>query len=365
MIKLRFINFRKCLLLIGVVLIIIGFFLAPYDQFKTDIKPEKVSFFSENDHITIVGDLYLPKDFNPSQFYPAVILVHGINDGAERYRHMAVEFVRRNFTVLAINLRGHDGSGGICSLSAYEPWDIMGAADYLLSHYNISNLGLVGHSLGAMSAIRAAYNDSRFNATVLMGPPVSIDLVVSRFLTNIDFIYNYQWLLSLHVNLSDPYERYIRSPIYWVNQTRPKNLFYVLGGLDTAATPQEALLIIYNATGNTSAQVNLPYGRFEYHNRTLLKLYPNIDHGSEPTTPEIILDTVLWMENALLGAPQGNLTLADLIQWNQNPYWGTFITVGFLICILPGMSYISTSILNPTSIKKSNLAFSLKPRKKF
>ena len=362
--ELKGFNFRRYLLLVGVILIIIGFVLAPYDQFKTDIKPEKVSFLSQNDGITIVGDLYLPKGFNPAQSYPAVILVHGINDRAERYQHMAVEFVRRNFTALAINLRGHDGSGGICSFSAYEPWDIMGAADYLLSHYNISNLGLVGHSLGGMSAIRAAYNDSRFNATVVMGPPVSMDLLLSRFLTSINFIQEYQWLLSLHTNFSDPYERYIRSPIYWVNQTQPKNLFYVLGGQDTAATPEEALLIISNATGNTSAQVNVPYGHFEYSNRTLLKIYPGISHGDEPSTPTIILDTVLWMENALLGAPQGNLTLTDLIQWNLNPYYSLLITIGFLICILPGISYICTTLLNPTTLKKSTIAFSLEPKKK-
>jgi pimeloyl-ACP methyl ester carboxylesterase len=364
MMKIKEINLRRYLLLFGVILIIIGFVLAPYDQFKTDIKPKKVSFLSQNDGVTITGDLYLPEGFNPAQSYPAVILVHGINDRAARYQHMAVEFVRRNFTALAINLRGHDGSGGICSLSAYEPWDIMGAADYLLSHYNISNLGLVGHSLGGMSAIRAAHNDSRFNATVVMGPPVSVDLLLSRFLSNIDFIQEYQYLLSLHMNLSDPYERYIRSPIYWVNQTRPKNLFYVLGSIDTAATPEEALLLISNATGNASVQVNVPYGSFENSNRTLLKIYPGIDHGSEPTTPEIILDTVLWLENALLGAPQGNLTLADLIQWNPSTSYGIFLTVGFFICILPGISYICTNLLKPITLKKSTIASSLDLKKK-
>jgi pimeloyl-ACP methyl ester carboxylesterase len=362
--NLKAINFRKYLLLVGVILIIIGFVLAPYDQFKTNIKPEKVSFLSQHDEITITGDLYLPTGFNPAQSYPAVVLVHGINDRAARYQHMAVEFVRRNFIALAINLRGHDGSGGICSLSAYEPWDIMGAADYLLNHTKVSNLGLVGHSLGGMSSIRAAFNDSRFNATVVMGPPISVDLLFSRYLSDTDFIQEYQSLLSLHIDFSDPYELYIRSPIYWVNQTRPKNFFYVLGGKDTAATPEEALLLIANATGNSSVQVNVPYGNFETLNRTLLKIYPGIDHGSEPTTPEIILDTVLWMENALLGAPQGNLTLAALIQWTPSTPSSTLLSLGFLICILPGISYICTTFLKSTTLKKSTLASSLEPKKK-
>lgn len=360
---LKAINFRRYLLLIGVILIIVGFALAPYDQFKTDITPTRVSFLSENDKITIMGNLYLPEDFNSTKSYPAVVLVHGINDGPERFHHMAVEFVRRNFIALAVSLRGHDGSGGMCSLSAYEPWDIMGAADYLLSHYNISNLGLVGHSLGGMSAIRAAYNDSRFNATVVMGPPVSIDMLISRFLTDTNFIQEYEWMLSLHINFSDPYDRYIRSPIHWVNRTRPKNFFYVLGGEDTAATPEEALLLIANATGNVSVQVNIPYGNFETSNRTLLKIYPGIDHGSEPTTPEIILDTVLWMETALLGAPQGSLTLAGLIQWNSGTISNILFTFGFLLCILPGISYICTTFLKPATLEKSTLD-SLEPKKK-
>ena len=366
----RSINLRKYLLLVGIVLIIIGIILAPYDQFKTNIKPEKVNFTSQNvnfpgqsDNLTITGNLYLPQNYNASQFYPAVVLVHGINDRAERFHHMAVEFVRRNFITLAINLRGHQDSQGICTFSAHEPWDIMGAATYLLNYYNISNLGLVGHSLGGMSSIRAAHNDSRFNATVVMGPPVSVDLLISRFISDISLVDEYLPYLSFHANLSDPYERYIRSPINWVNESKPKNFFFVLGGLDNAATPEEALLLIGNASGNASAEVNVAYGNFSAGNRTMLKIYPGIDHGGEPTAPEIIVDTVLWVENAL-NITNGNLTLNDLIQWNFNPYWRTFINVGFLICIIPGISYICTSILNPNRIEQPTIASSLKTKKK-
>ncbi|MHA1266839.1 MAG: alpha/beta hydrolase [Candidatus Helarchaeota archaeon] len=346
-------HLRQYFLIIGVVLILTGVVLAPYDQFKTDITPTKVSFTSRNDSLKITGNLYLPTNYTGAEAFPAVILVHGINDRAERYHHMAVEFVRRNFIALAINLRGHQDSQGYCTLSAYEPWDIMGAADFLLTNYNVSNLGLVGHSLGGMSAIRAAHNDTRFNATVVMGPPVSIDLLFQRYLTDITLLEDYLYLLSLHMDLTDPYERFIRSPVFWVNKTRPRNLFYVLGSLDTAATPEEALLIIANATGNSSVEVNVAYGDFSAGNRTMLKMYSGIDHGSEPTTPSIIRDTVLWVENALLGAPQGTLTEADLIQWSTNSYWGLFLQGGFLFCILPAISYICSFFIPPHTLHSS------------
>ncbi|HUY01532.1 MAG TPA: alpha/beta hydrolase [Candidatus Deferrimicrobium sp.] len=364
MIKLSAINFRKYLLLAGIILIIIGIFLAPYDQFKTDIKYERVHFPSQNDNLTITANLYLPQNFNSSESYPAVVLVHGINDRAETFHHMAVEFVRRNFIALAIYLRGHESSEGICTLSAKEPWDIMGAADFLLLNYNISNLGLVGHSLGAMSSVRAVYNDTRFNATVVLGLPVSVDILISRFITDLNLMEQYLPYLSFHMNLSDPYERYIRSPVFWINQTRPKNFLYALGTLDTAATVEEALLCITNATGNTTVEANVAYGDFAAGNRTMLKTYLGINHGAEPTTPEIILDTVLWTEEALLGSTQGALTLTDLIQWNTNTWWSIFITIGFILCIFPGISYICSSILPRKVIDEPTIASNLNTKKK-
>ncbi len=354
MVSLNGLNFRKYLLFIGIVLIVIGIILAPYDQFKTEITSEKVSFSSRYDNLTITGNLYLPENYNASQSYPAVVLVHGINDRAERYHHMAVEFVRRDFIALAINLRGHQDSQGICSLSAYEPWDIMGAADYLLTSFNITNLGLIGHSLGGMSSIRAAFNDSRYNATMVMGPPISVDILLARFLSDFTFIEEYAWLLSFDFNLSDPYEHYIRSPINWVNQSRPKNFFFALGDLDTAATPAEALLLIKNATGNNTAEVNVAYGDFANGNRTLLQMYSGIDHGSEPSTPEIIKDAVLWMENAL-NVTQGPLTVDDLIEWTRSPYWGNFITIGFFLSLFPAISYICGFLLKRDNIEDSKI----------
>ncbi|MHA1278186.1 MAG: alpha/beta hydrolase family protein [Candidatus Helarchaeota archaeon] len=359
--KISSLNFRKYLLLIGIGLIILGFIFAPYDSFKTDIRPQKVSFPSKYDGVTITGDLYFPKNYSTGKSYPAVVLVHGINDKAKRHQHLAIEFVRRGFIALGINLRGHDGSDGICSLSAYEPWDIMGAADYL-STYNISNLGLVGHSLGGMSAIRAAHNDTRFNATVVMGPPISIDALLSRVVSDVDSLLQYAWMLSFKFDLSDPYERYIRAPVFWINQTSPKNFFYVLGGADTAATVPEALLCIQNATGLSSVTENVTYGVFASGNASRLRVYPGITHGAEPTTPEIIVDTVLWMENAF-NITNGDLTTEDLIQWNLNSQWSILILSGFLISIFPSISYICTAFLKPNAIEKPKIGQNLKTKK--
>jgi len=363
MVSLAAINFRKYLLIIGIIVIVVGIILAPYDQFQTNVTSEKVSFTSRNDNLTITGNLYLPQNYTSSQAYPAVVLVHGINDRPERYHHMAVEFVRRNFIALAINLRGHQDSQGICTLSAYEPRDISGAADYLLTNYNITNLGLIGHSLGGMSSIRAAHNDTRFNATMVMGPPISVDILFSRFLADPTIINEIAWLLSLDFNLSDPYEKYIRSPINWVNNSKPKNFFFALGDLDTAATPEEALLLIANHTGNSTVEVNVAYGDFSAGNRSMLKMYEGIDHGSEPGTPAIILDAVLWMENAL-NVTQGSLTLEDLQNWNSNPYWGNLLSIGFFIFLIPAISYICTSILNPTKVEKPKINDSIESKKK-
>ncbi|MHA1651629.1 MAG: hypothetical protein ACTSYB_15665, partial [Candidatus Helarchaeota archaeon] len=124
-----------------------------------------------------------------------------------------------------------------------------------------------------------------------------------------------------------------------------------------------ALLCIENATGNTSVQENIAYGDFTYGNRTMLKIYPGIDHGSEPMTPEIIRDTVLWMEGAF-NLSNGNLSLEDMIQWDLNPYWNSFISIGFLLCIFPGISYICAYLLKPEEILHPKTTSTLNSKQK-
>jgi hypothetical protein len=96
----------------------------------------------------------------------------------------------------------------------------------------------------------------------------------------------------------------------------------------------------------------------------MLKTYLGIGHGAEPTTPEIILDTVLWVEQALLGSTQGPLTLSDLIPWSKSTLWSTFISIGFILCIFPGISYICSSILPLNTSKAPTIASNMNTKKK-
>ncbi|MBD3227834.1 MAG: alpha/beta fold hydrolase [Candidatus Lokiarchaeota archaeon] len=340
-------NLRKYLLIIGLILMGLSFIFMRYDPYlvyiNSNIRQENVSFESR-DGLTITGIFYYPSDYNSSKKYPAIISVHGIGSRAEAHTRLNVEFCRRGFIVLGINLRGHGGSEGKCTLSKNEPYDIMGAIDYLYNRtqVNKSSIGVIGHSLGGMSSIRAAYNDSRINSTVVIAPPASLDILFSYYVENLD-ISEIESALGLDFDLTDPRDLYYRSPIYWVNQTNPKNLLIQVGDGDIIA--QDDIIILRNATNNSTAEVNKLYGNFSEGTARKYKIYyrnPDIQHEEEPRIPEIIIDAIYWMENSLLGNTQGELQESDLLQWYELPFGGTIFSIGLILSFLPLVSYINS-----------------------
>jgi len=352
-------NLRFYLLIVGIILIGISFFFRNYDlyqvSYKVNILQNNVEFYSR-DGFKIKGVLYYPENYNVSLSYPAIVSIHGINSRLEAHIRLNIEFCRRGFFVLGINLRGHAGSEGTCTLSKNEPFDIMGAVDYLytISQVNKSAIGIIGHSLGAMSSIRAAYNDTRINATVAIAPPPSINILLSYYIENLD-ISTLQTALGLDFDFSDPHELYLRSPIYWVNLTNPKNLLIQVGNSDTLAT--DTILILKNATNNNTAEVDKLYGNFSLGTARQYKIYyrtPGIQHEEEPRVPELIVDAILWMENSLLGYEQGSLSPSDLLTWNDINYGSTLFLIGLLLSILPISSYLGSVLFkNGTEFTES------------
>ncbi|MHA1310549.1 MAG: alpha/beta hydrolase family protein [Candidatus Helarchaeota archaeon] len=342
-------KFRKYLLISSIVLMGISFLFMRYDPYiafyGTNITQKSISFYSR-DGLLIKGVLYYPIDYNVSKTYPAIVSIHGINSNLMAHTRLNIEFSRRHFFVLGIDLRGHAGSQGTCTLSKDEPFDIMGAIDYLykIPQINKSEIGIIGHSLGAMSGIRAAFNDSRISATVAIAPPPSVSILLSYYIKNFNLGY-IQNLLGLDFNISDPHELYLRSPMFWVNSTMPKNLLIQVGCADELA--QDDILILRNATNNASAEVGKLYGNFSLGTARQYNIYyrnPGVQHEEEPRVPEIIIDAILWMENSLLGHEQGTLNTTDLLKWNDFTFGGSIFIVGLLLSLIPVISYISSFI---------------------
>ena len=131
---------------------------------------EEVEFSPRGESLLLSG-WYLPAKVDG----PYVIFVHGLNnvrsgDGAVE---LAGRLVERGYSVLLFDLRGHGSSeGGRLSGGYYERRDVWGAYDYLLEQRvaEAGEVGLVGFSMGAATAVLAAAEEPGVGAVVADSP---------------------------------------------------------------------------------------------------------------------------------------------------------------------------------------------------
>jgi pimeloyl-ACP methyl ester carboxylesterase len=143
---------------------------------RSGIQYEDVDLKSHVDGLSIKG-WYLPS-IGSSR---AVILVHGKDssrtaefdrDPDDRipgeFPDLGFALVKRGFTVLMIDLRGHgESSDARFSFGKRERLDIRRAVDYLETKgFKPGRIGVLGVSMGAASAIGAASEDDRIGALV-------------------------------------------------------------------------------------------------------------------------------------------------------------------------------------------------------
>jgi pimeloyl-ACP methyl ester carboxylesterase len=113
-----------------------------------------VKIFAPNGYV-ISAYLYAPKSASAENPAPAILAVHGLNNQKNYMANTALEFVRRGYVVLSMDMTGHGYSNGAnCDQGC-------GAADALnylraLPTVDKDNIGLVGMSQGGFAAVTAA-----------------------------------------------------------------------------------------------------------------------------------------------------------------------------------------------------------------
>nr|MDO8086484.1 alpha/beta fold hydrolase [Candidatus Sigynarchaeum springense] len=285
--------------------------------------------------VSLSGTIFVPKDNSSSM--PAVILQHGMGGRKENYLEMALNFVARGFVVATFDLRAHGRSTGICTLGNEESDDIVKIIDYIGSSINnsfanVSSVGLVGHSLGAITVILAAIK-SGVNSCVAIAAPASVgglltaitgasvETVMTRFsfvnpLADQEFLDNVTLLHQLENRsaASDPL---------------PKNLLLCAGLADTSVSSESVYDLFKVAINQSSPANNTTYGSFETGDAIKCNVYSGMPHGAQQyphLTPELTRDAILWTERALLGAvgaaARDPLDVGDLLKVDFNAGWG-------------------------------------------
>jgi len=119
---------------------------------------EEISFPSRVDELTLYG-WYLPAEDGDE----VIIMVHGAEqhraDPGVKMLDIACGLVGHGYSVLMFDLRGHgESDGDRMSAGYYEVRDLGGAVDYVVG-LGFEDIGVLGFSMGAVTAIMTAADD--------------------------------------------------------------------------------------------------------------------------------------------------------------------------------------------------------------
>ncbi len=347
-------NLKKFFLICTVILLIVGPLLSYTTTFRgVELKEEQFTSF---DGTKITGTVILPAEYKSSDRRPLIVLMHGFTASKEFFYLIASELARHGYVCFSFNARGHQTSGNESSLALYEIQDFQEAITYMLSKYdtygiNISQVGIIGHSHGAMCATIVGANDSRVDATIAISTGAEASDVVAKFLgISIPSVFNkVKNLMNLGLNFTDPAELEIRSPINYVTQNYSSNLLLINGDLDEGFSIQENKEILAKAIWNDIGRADEVVEGEIYVNSTGLRklvVEEDVEHLMEAFMPETLSETVTWMDLTFYGG------LREPVDTNVILYMFAGILITSLGAIL-GV-FVLTAYLAGWTIKKED-----------
>ncbi|MHA2429432.1 MAG: alpha/beta hydrolase family protein [Promethearchaeota archaeon] len=295
--------FKRILILIG---LLTGLLI--YLHFNKNLsysKYERVEFQSSGS--TLYANLYYPSktlDFQDNR--PLIIYCHGLGSQRDFDLRIPLELTKRGFYVAALDYHGHGESGG--SISDIDPSGVPAlakACSNLLSKLetlpfyadvNISQIGLIGHSLGGMVVLMNQALDERFNVTVAWAPLVNFS---SQELGIFD---------------TSEYDKYI--PVNLLNATNTHNLLMIMHEDDELLDFEEQTGVIFakNLTGCDVIKIT----------------HPLIGGGHQLLDNIVIIESINWFEEKFFGSEtiNGPIIITYLVN-----YVVIFLTLAILFLL--------------------------------
>ncbi|MBD3352247.1 MAG: prolyl oligopeptidase family serine peptidase [Candidatus Lokiarchaeota archaeon] len=315
------------------------------DEFRVTLYPD-----IEDSSIKISGKIYIPKGHDKnSESVPAVIIQHGMGGRKENMLSMAMNFVQRGFAVGTFDMRRHGESNGYHTFGYKESDDLVYAIDYILHDFNgeranISDIGLIGHSMGAITVIMASYK-SGVNSCIAISPA---GFVIDKLT---EFTGGDPASLAMYAGTQNPFDdpyyidnitltNYVKNRINESPVPKTKNLL-LCTSLGDWVVPSEHVYDLFKVVTNASSPGNNTlYGDFDSKNATKCNIYGDYEHGEQPSAriaPDITRDAINWTEQALIGEEasisKGIISTDTLIQEDFGLY-SSFIDKWFYISFI-------------------------------
>jgi pimeloyl-ACP methyl ester carboxylesterase len=264
--------------LIGLVLVIavaaLSARLVETDFGRLDVRRVRVPSGSA----ALTGKLYQPANLSADRRLSAVLALHGYQNDKETQGAFALELARRGIVVLALDLVGHGGSDRPLAFSDRRDPTRGGDAGYqylkTLPYVRPDRLGVMGHSLGAMSALAVAARNPDHRAVNSQCGPAGTPALHNVLLTQA----HYEEFRGFRDG-QPRVESLVTSP-------RRLKAFGLSGRVDWNTT--------YGRFGDGSAR----------RAALIETVHPGVTHH-----PAAVAETIAWMQSALEPAPLDGVTL--------------------------------------------------------
>jgi len=289
--------FKRIILLI--IFLAISLTYRHVNKLQSYTRYERVQFASSGSYL--YANLYYPtKILDFQQNRPLLIYCHGIGSQRDFDLRIPIEFTKRGFYVASLDYQGHGESGGTVidvnpitkrPAVAQACSDLLNVLETLpfYSNVNISQIGLIGHSMGGMVVLMNQALDPRFNITVTWAPLVNFEPE------------------QLGIIQTEYYDNYI--PVNLLNESNTNNLLVIMHVDDE----------MLNFTANAiKAQ--------ELTNCTVIPITtPLIGGGHQLFTDVVLIESIKWFEGYFFGSHTIN-----------GPIYITFIInyITLLFCML-------------------------------
>jgi pimeloyl-ACP methyl ester carboxylesterase len=289
-------NRKKLGLLIGVLIVLIGviplFFLTFFPELRQSYTIKPLALETE-DGVYISAFKYTPKgEKSPG----GVVVGHSFFGNKLNMQPISIELAKRGFTVINIDFRGHGASGGFFQRNKVI-LDMKAAIDYMDNDLSyISEIGLVGHSLGGYIALALSNRyPNMINSTVAIGA--------------------------------------LTSEVYNIS-----NLLMISGKFDLGLTEDQLLEVLRSYTGREDVKIGVVYdGDFINGNNTKAYISPFADHLSEVTDYSVIYQTIQWLEQSFNGKKGNDIIItAPALQ-----FFSYFSLVGIIVLNSTFVVYLS------------------------
>jgi pimeloyl-ACP methyl ester carboxylesterase len=137
-----------------------------------EIKEVPIIFGSHG--LKLKGKILLPEEANSDKAVPGAVLCHGFGAAYRAMEPVAQIMASQGIATIIFDFRGHGSSEGAVDGKMVE--DVVDAWNFLsqLPKVDSKRMGLIGHSLGAMSAIMAAEKVDNPQALVALACPPEV-----------------------------------------------------------------------------------------------------------------------------------------------------------------------------------------------